>query len=386
MIVGTVSYMSPEQAEGKKVDARTDIFSFGAVLYEMITGRRAFDGDSIASVLSAILRDEPQPASEVAHGRSARARQDCYRAVCKRIPTCRYQHAGDLKIDLQQVKEDARYSAVARGDAGEAERASLVVARGRRRVRGASRLPWGGGSMALGPTPAPWKLTRLTSDAGLSGSPALSPDGKLVAYSSDRGLEGERDLYIKQVAGGQPIRLTSDGAGNTTPDFSPDGSKIVFRSNRDGGGIYEMPAFGGEARLLARDGLNPKFSPDGSQVAYWVGTRSVAGTVPGVGAVWVVPVGRGPAAAGRGEFHDCPLSDLVPGWEARAVCRIHIGEGIRQFQHRLVDGRHKRGGRGKDRRLRSAEACRTWQSATTPATSRSQAFQVQGAGRRPTTQ
>src|SRR5262249_20174531 len=82
-------------------------------------------------------------------------------------------------------------------------------------------------------------------------------------------------------------------AGNTTPDFSPDGSRIIFRSNRDGGGIYEMPAFGGEARLLAREGLNPKYSPDGSQIAYWIGLGAVASAVPGSGTVWVVPVAGG---------------------------------------------------------------------------------------------
>jgi eukaryotic-like serine/threonine-protein kinase len=141
--------------------------------------------------------------------------------------------------------------------------------------------------------PGGWKVTRLTADAGLSGDAALSPDGKLVAYSSDSSLDGERDLYIRQVAGGQPIRLTSDGEGNATPDFSPDGSKIVFRSNRGGGGIYEIPAFGGEVRLLARDGLNPKFSPDGSQVAYWIGAVDVASSVPGSGTVWVIPAGGG---------------------------------------------------------------------------------------------
>ena len=141
--------------------------------------------------------------------------------------------------------------------------------------------------------PALWKLTQLTNDAGLSDWPALSPDGKLLAYGSDRGLEGGQDLYVKQVAGGQPVRLTFDGLGNTTPDFSPDGSRIVFRSRREGGGIYEVRTLGGELRLLAREGLNPRFSPDGSQVAYWVGAPNVAVTVPGSGAIWVVPAAGG---------------------------------------------------------------------------------------------
>jgi Tol biopolymer transport system component/DNA-binding winged helix-turn-helix (wHTH) protein len=139
----------------------------------------------------------------------------------------------------------------------------------------------------------PWKLSQITVDAGLSEAPALSPDGKLIAYWSDRNPDNQGDLYIKQVAGGQPIRLTFDGAPRATPNFSPDGSKIVFRSNRDGGGIYEIPAFGGEVRLLARDGWSPKFSPDGSQVAYWIGAPNVAVTVPGGGAVWMVPAAGG---------------------------------------------------------------------------------------------
>lgn len=114
-----------------------------------------------------------------------------------------------------------------------------------------------------------------------------------MAYSSDGGLNGEQDLYVKQVAGGPPIRLTFDGGGNTAPDFSPDSARIVFQSKRNGGGIYEVPALGGKARLLARGGLNPKYSPDGSQVAYWLGTAAVNSAVPGSGAVWVVPVTGG---------------------------------------------------------------------------------------------
>ena len=147
----------------------------------------------------------------------------------------------------------------------------------------------------------PWTLTRITADAGLSNAPAISPDGKLVAYSSNSGPEGERDLYVRQTAGGQPVRLTSDGAGNTTPDFSREGNRIVFRSNRDGGGIYEVPALGGEARLIARDGLDPRYSPDGSMVAYWVGAPGVAPAVPGGGSVWVVPrAGGQPQRVGPG--------------------------------------------------------------------------------------
>jgi Tol biopolymer transport system component len=114
------------------------------------------------------------------------------------------------------------------------------------------------------------------------------------------------------------------------PDFSPNGSRIVFRSNRDGGGIYEIPAFGGDVRLLARDGLNPRFSPDGSKVAYWTGTPNVSPTVPGTGSVWVVPfTGGHPQRVGR-SFTNGPLSHLGAGRQAYSPGRIHVGQGVRQ--------------------------------------------------------
>ncbi len=142
-----------------------------------------------------------------------------------------------------------------------------------------------------------WRFTRLTPDGDFSDSPAISRDGKLLAYSIQK--NGARDLYVKQIDDGRPIRLTFDGAGNTAPDFSPEGNKIVFRSEREGGGIFEIAALGGEPRLLAHEGLNPKYSPDGTRVAFWIGVNGMLPSIPGNGTVWVMPsVGGRPLRVG----------------------------------------------------------------------------------------
>ncbi len=266
-IMGTVAYMSPEQAEGKKVDARSDVFSFGVVLYEMLTGQKAFHRDSRVATLAAILREEPKPAGQVNEMLPPDIEQALARCL-RKDPQRRWQNMSDLKVVLQDLKEDS--------ESGRLRSASVAVSRRRRSpfvwislatlAIAAVILLWLFLPRATGPTE--YEITRLTFDSGITWSPAVSPDGMMLAYSSDRSGRGDTDIWVQQVAGGEPLRLTTDPADESHPSFSPDGSKIVFHSDRDGGGIYEVGTLGGQERRIADRGFFPRCSPDGAWISY----------------------------------------------------------------------------------------------------------------------
>jgi Tol biopolymer transport system component/tRNA A-37 threonylcarbamoyl transferase component Bud32 len=265
-ILGTFAYMSPEQAEGKKIDSRSDIFSFGSVLYEMTTGRRAFPGETRASTLAAILREEPKPASEVAH-ETPREMERIISRCLRKDPDRRYQHMDDLRLALEEVREEWESGKMTAMPGTRRRRIAVVAILAGLLAAGAgAAIAWLVRN-AKAPAQAP-VLTRLTSDSGFTTNPAISSDGKLLAYASDRGREDHLDIWVRQIAGGDPIRITHDPAGACEPSFSPDSSKIVFRSGRDGGGIYLISALGGEEQFLAKRGHHPRFSPDGASIAF----------------------------------------------------------------------------------------------------------------------
>jgi serine/threonine protein kinase len=301
-IIGTISYMSPEQAEGKPVDARSDIFSFGSLLYEMVTGARAFQGKTKMSTLSAILSNNPPALT----GKTPEIPHELERIVTRCLrkdPERRFQQMAEVKLALEDLKEEWE-------SGSSIESVASIQRKQRYSVWWAAAVAvfilvgiggwvwWRTSESRLSDSA---QMTRITFDSGLTTDPALSADGKLLAYASDRATGENLDIWVQHLGGGDPVRLTNWDSDEMEPDFSPDGSRIVFHSSRSGGGIYVIPVLGGEPTLVTPRGFHPRYSPDGNWIAYWFGAEG--GTL-GVSLrqVFVVPANGGTARQIAGDL------------------------------------------------------------------------------------
>ena len=300
-IVGTVAYMSPEQAEGKPIDPRSDVFSLGIMLYEMATGKRPFDGDTHMSTLSAIIKDTPKSIAEVRPGLPRELSKIVSRCIAKDVED-RYQSAKDLRNDLRALKNELTSGEILPiTGSGERAAARVVAAPAATRSRTiplvaglvvvaalAGGVMWWMRAPASAPAPTrrPFdaiNLTRLTT-TGTAGLAAMSQDGRYVAHVSDR--EGKQGLWLRQIATTSNVEIVpAADVRYSGVTFTPDGNHIYYSYYERGkniGNLYQVGVLGGGARLIHEDvDTSVSFSPDGRQFAF------IRGFGPGRSAVIV---------------------------------------------------------------------------------------------------
>jgi len=269
-VVGTRGYMSPEQALGKPVDPRSDVFSLGVVFYEMCTGQPAFARPGSTDWLDTLLHRDPPSMTNLNMELPSEFENIIHKAIAKR-PFQRYQSANEMLLDLRalrrrlETKSDHPWSGSAQTPrkrriwyavAGLATAAIVVFGALKMNSNLSEREP------LISPT-----HHRLTTAPGWDGQPALSPEGSMIAYCSDR--SGNPDVYVVHKTGGEPLQLTTHSGSDTDPAWFPDGSTIVFVSNRDGEpAIWRIPPLGGEPVKLVPNAMDPAMSRDGQRIAF----------------------------------------------------------------------------------------------------------------------
>jgi eukaryotic-like serine/threonine-protein kinase len=301
--MGTAPYMSPEQVRGEKLDARTDLFSFGLVLYEMATGKVAFAGDTVPEIYDAILNETPTRARSLSPSIPPKLEEVITKAL-KKDRDRRYQTASQILFEIEQMKAEVDSHRPA--TPGSRERPAPTA--GRTSVGGAHKIAERRRMVALvsavaiiAVVTATWLLSKrnatlpagplriepFTGLSGLEDQPAFSPDGKELAYVWDAGSVTSRDqstphapghIYVKFIGAGAPLQLTHDVHFDQDPAWSPDGRYIAFIRNVDPNDeskseVISIPALGGPERHLAETswptqpgGRGLAWSPDGKSI------------------------------------------------------------------------------------------------------------------------
>jgi serine/threonine protein kinase/Tol biopolymer transport system component len=290
-VIGTVGYMSPEQVRGQPVDHRSDLFSLGTLMYEMVAAEHPFRSDSPADTMSAILREEPPDPSD-ANPNVTPGLERVIRHCLEKSPAQRFQSARDLAFQLETLSS------------GSGTMATVETPLLSRRKTAAIAI---GAALLLVGAVAGWLLrgrldakqrpavsfSQLTYDDSLEMSPSVAPDGETFVFSREG--PGGPDIFLQRVHGRNAINLTNRcAAADTQPAFSPDGSQIAYRSSCEGGGLFVMGATGESARRVIDACFNPSWSHDGKELV--CGTESVGFTPTSRGtmsSLWIVDVQSG---------------------------------------------------------------------------------------------
>jgi eukaryotic-like serine/threonine-protein kinase len=274
MAVGTTAFMSPEQARGKELDARSDLFSFGAVLYEMATGKIPFDGQTAAVIFDGILNRNPAPPLELNPGLPPKL-DEIIRTALEKDRDLRYQSAAEMRAELKRLKRDT-----SSGRVPVASSASVSVRKSRKGVYalvGALALiVAAAGAYLWVNRPHGFNLQNMrlvqVTNRGNAGAGALSPDGRYIVYALQDGAQ--ESLWVQQLATGSNVQIVPpDQAHFVAVSFTPDGNYVMFvrsdKSTLNFRYLYQMPVLGGAPRQLLRDiDSAPAFSPDGQQFAF----------------------------------------------------------------------------------------------------------------------
>ena len=278
MIMGTSHYMSPEQVRGDPLDARSDIFSLGIVLFEMLTGEVPFHARSAVETMNAILTEEPRDMAELVPGIPDGV-EALVRRCLEKEPADRFSSAHDLAFALESAAKQVTSStpspakrrtndvvAVPRAN----RRRTIVLGLGVVGLIAAALLSRRSmESFAIEPP----RLRTLTY-SGRDTAPAASPDGRLIAFVSSR--DGRRRIWLKQLGDGTEAAVTA-GPDDSFPRFSADGSSLLFtRAERGGTALYRVATVGGEPRKLIDNASDGDWSPDGKQIAFLRGRSSPA--------------------------------------------------------------------------------------------------------------
>ncbi len=271
--MGTLAYMSPEQATGEQIDHRTDIWSLGVVLYELVTGKKPFTGDSRVETVNAILTSEPNPVTSVDATLPSELDQILSKAL-DRDRELRYQTASDFRADIRRLLRLIDSGATA----SNGRPITSSIPQFTRRawfwpvavalVLIVAAIPLGWYLTRAKPVAPDWSRAhslQLTTQAGTEYFPTFTPDGKSFVYASRQ--SGNYDLYIQRIGGKNASPITPNTPSDESqPAFSPNGERVAFRSTREPDGVYVMEPTGENARLVLADCYHPSWSPDSKEI------------------------------------------------------------------------------------------------------------------------